>query len=71
MPKRNFRRWTADDIAKLKDLAHKERLSAIATTLNRSSGAIAVKAHELGISLRFRPDRNADKASPTTVQLAE
>lgn len=72
MPKRHFRRWTANDIAKLKDMAHKERLPSIAAMLNRSAGAIAVKAHELRISLRFRPDGNTGEASsPTTVQSAE
>jgi hypothetical protein len=53
MPNQMYKRWTADDVAKLKSLAQKQRLSAIAAELGRSRGATAVKAHQLGVSLKM------------------
>ena len=44
MPNPTFRRWTADDIAKLKNMAQKEPSANIAAQLGRSLGATAVKA---------------------------
>jgi hypothetical protein len=61
MPHETHKRWTGDDIAKLKNLAQKQRLSVIAAELGRSRGATAVKAHQLGVSLKMPPngaDRN-------------
>jgi hypothetical protein len=52
MPNPTFRRWTADDIAKLKNMAQKEPCANVAAQLGRSAGATAVKAHQLGISLK-------------------
>jgi hypothetical protein len=53
MPNPTFRRWTAaDDIAKLKNVAQKEPCANVAAQLGRSVGATAVKAHQLGISLK-------------------
>jgi hypothetical protein len=52
MPNPTFRRWTADDIAKLKNLAQKQRPADIAAQLGRSDSATAVKAHELNLSLK-------------------
>jgi len=55
------KRWTGEDIAKLKSLAQKQRLSVIAAELGRSRGATAVKAHQLRVSLKMPPkggDRN-------------
>ena len=52
MPNPTFRRWTADDIAKLKNMAQKEPCASVAAQLGRSVGATAVKAHQLGISLK-------------------
>jgi hypothetical protein len=52
MPNPTFRRWTADDIAKLKNMAQKEPSANLAAQLGRSVGATAVKAHQLGISLK-------------------
>jgi hypothetical protein len=52
MPNPTFRRWTADDIAKLKNMAQKEPCANVAAQLNRSVGATAVKSDQLGISLR-------------------
>jgi hypothetical protein len=61
MPNPTFRRWTADDIAKLKNLAQKEPCSTLAAQLGRSVGATAVKAHQLGISLKV-PRQGGDAA---------
>jgi hypothetical protein len=52
MPNPTFRRWTADDIAKLKNMAQREPRANVAAQLGRSVGATAVKAHQLGISLK-------------------
>jgi hypothetical protein len=52
MTDHRFKRWTADDVAKLKSLAQKERLEAIAAELGRSTGATAVMAHKLRLSLK-------------------
>jgi hypothetical protein len=49
MPKRI---WTIEDIEKLKTLAQRRSVADIAAALGRSTGSIAVKAHQLGISLR-------------------
>ena len=57
-----FRRWTPDEIAKLKDMAQKERREAIAAYFGRSVPATAVKAHKLGISLRVRRHENETTA---------
>ena len=61
MPNATFRRWTADDIAKLKNMAQKEQCANIAAQLGRSAGATAVKAHQLGISLKV--SRQGDEAA--------
>jgi hypothetical protein len=52
MPNPTFRRWTADDIAKLKNMAQKEPRADVAAQLGRSVSATSVKAHQLGISLK-------------------
>jgi hypothetical protein len=44
--------WTADDIAMLKNMAQKEPCAMVAAQLGRSVGTTAVKAHQLGISLK-------------------
>jgi hypothetical protein len=46
------RRWTNDDIEKLKNMAQKKRPADIAAELGRSLGATSVKAHQLKLSLR-------------------
>ena len=53
MPNPTFRRWTADEIAMLKNMAQKEPRAKVAAQLGRSAGATAVKAHQLGISLKM------------------
>ena len=65
MPNPTFRRWTADDIAKLKNMAQKEPCANVAAKLGRSVGATAVKAHELGISLKV-----PRQGSPATEEAA-
>jgi hypothetical protein len=66
MPNATFRRWTADDIAKLKNMAQKEPSANVAAQLGRSVGATAVKAHQLGISLRVqRPGGGTAEGAPT------
>jgi hypothetical protein len=54
MPNPTFRRWTADDIAKLKNLAQSHTRAEIAAKLGRSVAAATLKAHELKLSLRMR-----------------
>jgi hypothetical protein len=54
MPNPNFRRWTADDISKLKNLAQTHSTAQIAEQLGRSPLATAIKAHELKLSLKMR-----------------
>ena len=56
------RRWSADDLAKLKSMAQKFPASQIAAELGRGLSATMVKAHELRISLRMK--RNRDGVSP-------
>jgi hypothetical protein len=55
MPNPALRRWTADDIAKLKNMAQKHPSST-----KSSVAATAVKAHELKLSLRM-PGRQRDQ----------
>jgi hypothetical protein len=44
MPNPTFRRWTADEIAKLKNMAQRQRPAEIAIQLGRSVSATVVKA---------------------------
>jgi hypothetical protein len=62
MPNATFKRWTADDIAKLKNMAQKLP-SEIASQLGRSTAATRVQAHKMKLSLRCQ-DRNGDETSP-------
>jgi hypothetical protein len=55
--------WTADDIAKLKDMAQKHPTASIAARLGRTPAAVAVKANELHLSLRIRPQSD-ERANP-------
>jgi hypothetical protein len=55
----NSRRWTGDDIATLKNLARKYPAASIARQLGRSAAAIALKSHELKLSLRIQ-ERKAE-----------
>jgi hypothetical protein len=64
MPNQTFRRWTADDMAKLKNMAQKQRPADIAAQPGRSVSATAVKAHQLNVSLRV-PRQGDSEVSPT------
>jgi hypothetical protein len=46
------RRWTDNDVAKLRGLAGKLPVKDIAAELGRSFGATTLEAHKLGLSLR-------------------
>ena len=49
------RAWTSSDVRELKSLAKKKAgVVRIAKALKRTAGAIAVKAHQLGVSLDTR-----------------
>ena len=49
------RSWTSSDVRELKSLAKKKAgVARIAKALKRTAGAIAVKAHQLGVSLDTR-----------------
>ena len=45
--------WTSEDLEKLKAMAGNHRRETIAADLNRGVSSVAVKAHQLGISLRY------------------
>ena len=49
-----LRRWSEEDIAKLRDMAQKHSVVHIAALLGRSVPATILKAHQLHISLRVR-----------------
>ena len=53
------RRWSADDIAKLRSMARKFPTSTIAAELGRGHSATVMKAHELRISLSLHPKRGS------------
>ena len=57
-------RWTAEDVAKLKAMAPKYPAERIAEQLGRSASALAVKAHELKLSLRVRRKDEAPQHDP-------
>jgi hypothetical protein len=57
----SVRRWTASEIEKLQEMAGKQPREKIAAELGRGPGAIAIKAHQLGISLRWMPTRHTAK----------
>jgi hypothetical protein len=46
------RSWTADDVAKLKELAGKLTPKQIAEEIGRTEGAVVVEASKLKLSLR-------------------
>jgi hypothetical protein len=57
-----MKRWTPEEIAKLKDMAHKYPAAKIAEALGRGYSAVFVKAHELKLSLRLK--KPADDETP-------
>jgi hypothetical protein len=52
--KRVRKLWTPADVKRLRALAGRSKVSAIARTVRRSEPAIRFKAHELGISLAMK-----------------
>jgi hypothetical protein len=50
----SHRRWTPEDVEKLKKMAKKHRREDIAAYFGRSVSSTQVKAHKLGISLRVQ-----------------
>ena len=60
------RRWSSDDIEKLKSMAGKYSRQKIAAELERGPTAVAVKAHQLRISLRLGlPEQTTETPEPT------
>ena len=49
----SVRPWTSEDLETLKAMAGNHRREEIAAELNRGVSSVAVKAHQLGISLRY------------------
>lgn len=58
---RTRRRWSQADVEKLKLMATKKPVAAIAAELERGVAATVMKAHELRISLRLKPKRGSRK----------
>jgi len=59
MSRRVKRLWTEADISKLRSMARKLPTDLIARELGRGRAATALKAHQLGISLRMKPERGS------------
>jgi hypothetical protein len=66
MPNFNSRRWTKEDIAKLKNLAQKYPTASVAGQLGRTAAATAIKAHELKLSLKMK-GRKTEGETPMVV----
>jgi len=58
------RRWTEDDVVKLKSLASRLPATGIAEEMDRSVGGIVFKANQLGLSLRTRANENENLPDP-------
>ena len=48
------KRWSAEDVSDLKNLAQKHSVQAIAEKMDRTVGGVAFKAHQLGVPLKAR-----------------
>jgi hypothetical protein len=57
------RRWSADELAKLKSMARKYPAAQIAAELGRGLAGTITKAHELQISLRMKRTREGGSPS--------
>jgi hypothetical protein len=57
-----LKRWSPEEIAKLRILAGKRSASEIAEELGRAKAATIAKAHELKLSLRVRPSMDPGAA---------
>ena len=49
-----MRRWSPEEVSKLKNMAQKYPAAKIAEELGRGVAATMAKAHELKVSLRYR-----------------
>jgi hypothetical protein len=70
MPERRRRRWSEDDIAVLMKMAGKHSSTKIASALGRGVSGVAVKAHELDISLRTGRSQPSD-SRPARMHLTD
>ena len=57
-----MKRWTPEEISKLKRMAQKHPVAHIAAELGRGLAATTVKAHELKLSLRVKKPPEANSA---------
>lgn len=48
------KRWSAEDIDDLKNLARNYSVQVIAERMDRTVGGVAFKAHQLGVPLKSR-----------------
>jgi hypothetical protein len=58
-----MRRWSPEEISKLKSMAQKYPAAKIAEELGRGISATMVKAHELKLSMRYKKPA-ASEAAP-------
>ena len=54
-----WRRWRAEDLAKLQNMAGKFPTAQIAAELGRGLSSIVMKAYEMRISLRTKPEKGS------------
>ena len=66
----SLRRWTADEVQKLKTMAQKCPTAKIAAELGRGRSATAVKAHELKLSLRSIGGETCSEPGPAGMDLS-
>jgi hypothetical protein len=57
-----MKRWTPEEISKLKSMAQMYPAAKIANELGRGAAAVAVKAHELKLSLRLKKTADTEQA---------
>ena len=62
------RRWTPEEISKLKSMAQKYPSAKIAEELGRGLAATVVKAHWLKMSLRYRRPSEGDAGPAAAAQ---
>ena len=58
-----MKRWSPEEISKLKNMAQKYPAAKIAEELGRGVAAITVKAHELKVSLRYKKPADGETAT--------
>jgi hypothetical protein len=56
-----MKRWTPEEISKLKSMAQKYPAARIAEELGRGLSATVVKAHELKLSLRIQKPKGGQE----------